>query len=354
MNIKRDDLLPKLSEVAGIASKRSSLPILNSVHLRTELGFLRIRGSDMVQDVIALAPCEGELEALCVSADHILSLVRSASDAITLTVVDGKLIVKGNGTTKLGLWPVAEYPADILEKQAKIGVNGSDLADGIEAVLWSASTDKGRDELRLVHCATLPKEIVIMAANGASASRFSRASVCAESSFDVLAEFARPFADALRQDGAVLCLGQNHIGVKHDGGCYFLKRSEFQFPAKTIERMCADVYAPLGEFDVKEWKAAVGICLSLSPDSWAPVKHLFGAGVLFIEYDEPKRGNSFTTHIAGATADGNTFADANRLGPLLGSLGVDKVTVKDQPTALWFQGKETVALLGKISEPTKG
>lgn len=237
MLLAKSDLLPALEICAAIASRRTTLPVLNCVRLEAVNNTLTIRASDLDSEQIQEVECHGELSATCVNAKVLLGLVHVSGADITLSKVIETLVITGQGEARLSCVPADEFPPTMEDKFTAIGLNCADLADGIEAVEFAqySGDDPDRYHWQSVHVVTSPTQIMCETCAGPFAAQFKRASIAATSNFCVLTPFIHAFCEALRQDSAVLSVGENKLRVSHKTGSYTCKKSEGTFPpVKTI------------------------------------------------------------------------------------------------------------------------
>lgn len=234
MLIAKSDLLPALEICAAIVKGRTTLAVLHCVRLEAVNNTLTIRASDLDSEQIQEVECVGDLLATCVSAKVLLGLIHAANGEISISkdAADAPLSIKGEGEARLSCFPADEFPFTMEDKFTAIGLNCADLADGIEAVEFAQYSGDNPDRYhwQSVHVITSPTQIMCEAYGRAFAAQFKRASIASTSDFCVLTPFVKQFCEALRQDAAVLSVGENKLRVSHMMGSYTCKKPEGTFP----------------------------------------------------------------------------------------------------------------------------
>lgn len=271
MKIETKPLLVALDRVVSLASKRTSLPVLNSVKLEASHGILSVSATDLECFANACCPCEGSLpEAVCVPAVMFLGLVRGMGPTVDLGIGDGKLTMFGTGRATIGYLAGEEFPA-FPSKGISLGVSTTDLADCMSQVAWAASPNDPSNHLNgavWVKCA--PKLMRVAATDRKKFAQATRALICAETELLLPVKHAIAFAEALRQDDAVLSLSDNwavcsspmySIAVRLVEGTYYHLDGLLNMERQTI-----------GEVEVKPFLDALTAVEMLSGDAFNRVE----------------------------------------------------------------------------------
>lgn len=113
LSIGRADLSRVISSVARVVESRNTIPILSNIRLVADGGRLTVTGTDL--DIEATASVEADIEtdgAVCVEAKLIAEIAKKAGGDISLSLEDGRLIVKsGRSKFTLQTRDVADFPS---------------------------------------------------------------------------------------------------------------------------------------------------------------------------------------------------------------------------------------------------
>lgn len=235
MKITKKALLTALDKTASLATRRTTLPILQHLLISASGGKLSVTGTDLNCHARALCDCDGDLDAVCVPAQAFTGLAKVARDDIELTLVNQRLAFKSNGTANLATLPGIEYPIWPSNKFTAIGLPCGDLAEGIESVSWSADnnpTDTSRPLVTVVWVRTEAKRMRVGATTGQTLAHMDRGLICAETEFMVPCAYADKLTDVLKRDEATLSVCDNWVAVsspmlnvavkRHEGGYFNL------------------------------------------------------------------------------------------------------------------------------------
>lgn len=150
---------PELSRIVSTAAScvqaKSPLPILGSLLLRAEDGYLHATGSDLVVTIKATSIAEVKQAGVCcVSASLLLDRVKNLPNAdVTVKFAEEHLHLKcGNRSFKVATIQAADYPQLPAHNPETIPVECSVLARLFERVEHSISDDSGRP---FVYCVAL-------------------------------------------------------------------------------------------------------------------------------------------------------------------------------------------------------
>lgn len=113
--ISREDLLKPLQMVCSVVEKRQTLPILSNVLVQAEKGKLKLVGTDLEVELMAVTSLQDAEDGdITLPARKFVDICRTLPDAadITISVNDGKATVRsGRSRFTLATLPASEYPA---------------------------------------------------------------------------------------------------------------------------------------------------------------------------------------------------------------------------------------------------
>jgi len=135
MTITRDNFLSVLEPACAIATRRTTLPILNCVLLSAMPEGLLVRATDFDSELLLRTDVQGgALMPVCVPAKRLLEVVRSMGEEITVEHKNNRLILSGGGDVELSTLPEKDFPRENTEKLKAQGVPVGDLADCLDAI----------------------------------------------------------------------------------------------------------------------------------------------------------------------------------------------------------------------------
>ena len=143
----QENLLPKLSAVARVASAKSALPVLENIHLRAEKGVLQLAATDLETGVKTKVGAKVEKEgATTVPARLLVSLIGGLPPGkITLKAEKDILTIAAEGiTSKVNGLPAAEFPALTEAGKASFKVGAKEFKEAINQVSFAAAQDESR------------------------------------------------------------------------------------------------------------------------------------------------------------------------------------------------------------------
>jgi len=259
MTLKTSDLRAALARVTPIIKGRSTLPVLACV----KLGNGSIEATSF--DEFASASIGGNGNACCVFGDRLTKLLQFArGEESTLELKDNMLTVTcGQSVWKLATMPAGEFPDAPKDAFKRIGVNCADLAECIENVTWAADPDANVIPYakHLLHIRLTPTEMLAEASNSKVLARCRKAAISAEADITVPSSFSGGLLTALRENGAVLSIGNNYIQVEHEGGSYACKLGEAKYP--NIDPQIAAPTEPVGKVYPAITAEALTSCLAI-------------------------------------------------------------------------------------------
>jgi DNA polymerase-3 subunit beta len=150
LTIERSDALRALSLVAGIAARKSTIPILANVMLETDDAGLRVVASDMSIEISTRLPAKVEEGgATTVSADRLLEIVKALPEGADMTMTtsddDVRMVVKsGRSRFLLPQLDAAEFPRLSDELGEAFTVPAGDLIAIIDGSEFMGDADDSR------------------------------------------------------------------------------------------------------------------------------------------------------------------------------------------------------------------
>lgn len=321
MNIESSKLQQAMNRVVKLAGGRTTLPILNCVHLVASGGALSLTTSDLTAWAVARVACDGDLPPTCVSAQKLKLLADASGGSITMTAKSGALKFEASGLDcDLSTIPANEYPEFPKDDLKPIAVNCGDLAEGIRRTAWACSTDQSRYQLHPAWITLTDTNLLVVASDGKTLVRFEMASICNPANANIHRDYATELADILEEDGALLKISANFIGAESDFGLLLVKQIDGQRP--NFEGYNARKYVEMGDLDREQALDA----LTLSRGMAMGEKSLFVPVVLKFEPDGAYfDSEKFRRVVPGRFADGKCKIDANLTSKAFASLRGDIV-----------------------------
>lgn len=234
MKIKTNILKEALQNLGRIVNRTNLLPVLLCVKCEAINGTLTIHASNLDEYQIANLECDGDIEPCCVSLAQLASAIGGEEIEIVQDSKSLTLSFSGNHF-RLNTLAAEDFPPVPSGKSSGVGVSCADMAKGIAAVNWAASSDPGRWILQSVHVVGAPKLLKCESTNGRELAIWSGALI--SSVFDCLvpSAFAPNLCLALERPEAQFSLSENGLSVQHQTGSYFCKQIEGDYPfAKSV------------------------------------------------------------------------------------------------------------------------
>jgi DNA polymerase-3 subunit beta len=139
------DLTKELEWAARFADKRSRIPILQNVSLRSVKGSLQLIATDLETAGITTVPANGAEFAVTVPADQTLKYLRKVSDAsVSLSVDNNKLVIQHGDDSEATINGLAidSYPELPAFPKDRFMLKG--LESALPRVICSISADESR------------------------------------------------------------------------------------------------------------------------------------------------------------------------------------------------------------------
>lgn len=287
MNIDSSDLLPALDQIIGLCARRTTLPILNSIHIESRGTSLELTSTDLDAHASVLVPCEADIESLCVNGNLFHALVKSAGETITITGENARLVVEAKGRASLAALPGKDFPPFPASGSPAIGVPVLDLALAIESVAWAADKDNLMNPFyRCVWVKCADKSIRSIGTSGIKFCQFQRDLLTADCEFIFPCHHAALLCEALRKENSTLHLTETHVIVKSPLFTVAIKKAEGEYP--NLDPFLIQKRDDLGDINPKPIIDALDTCHLLSTCRDWPAVNLKGFGKeLVVELEDP-------------------------------------------------------------------
>lgn len=161
LHIERHDALRVLSLVAGIAARKSTIPILANILLETDEHGLRVLASDKSIEIATRMPARiEEGGTTTVSADRLLDIVKALPEGADLTLTtsddDVRMVVKsGRARFLLPQLDAAEFPRLSNDAGDGFTVSAGDLVSIIDGSEFMGDADDSRPFVQSIYIHTV-------------------------------------------------------------------------------------------------------------------------------------------------------------------------------------------------------
>jgi len=151
---KKDDLVRMLKLASGVASKRSTMPILGNVRLTSEEGALRLSATDLTTAVSAVIPAQIRQPGdVTTDAANLLAIMQAAPAADVLVRSDDRIgwieVKSGKSAWKSNGLPGKDFPTLRDPASARmVEVDASALRTLIERTLFAAAVAESQPHLQ--------------------------------------------------------------------------------------------------------------------------------------------------------------------------------------------------------------
>lgn len=258
MKISKQSLSAAL-EAAWCGNKPTSLPVLSCVKI--ENGTLT--ASDLNQFGQRKIDADGEMPAVCVSANALRSSLAFFGGELELSLDGGKVLIKSGESSRCELLTVdaSEFP-EWPDKFTNIGISASDLADAIEAVSFAGDNNEVMTERNGVHVKTTPKSMIAEAHKGVQFARCEKHLIGVDAEFFIPLAFTKAVCENLRQPEATVSISDSYVQVTHANGKYCCKLYNTRFV--NADQFVKSPRKKLGEIRPDKWLPLVRGAISMS------------------------------------------------------------------------------------------
>lgn len=350
MKILNKDFRSAFDRVAHLATKRTSLPILNAVNLSATKGVLSIAATDLDCFGLAFCPCEGDLESVNIPAFALSGLIKCAGESIELSLANNRLSFKSNGNATLAVL-IDDFPWFPDKEIKAIGISVEDLADGIDACKWA--TDASQTERAWagsVHVKASAKEISISATTGQLLARVKKPLFCHPCDVMVVARYAGMLCEVLREKDSQFLVSDKHIAAKSAKMTLICKQPDCTYPRIGMDDLLKQERVSLGEIESEQFTSACQTATMLAgmegfaKCSLEPTKD--GIQFTFVGF---KSGHEYRTKF-GPPCTGDAFkVDALKAKDALSSLNTGLVKMSLGFRCIFLEQDDYTAVISVMS-----
>ncbi|TSC56495.1 MAG: DNA polymerase III subunit beta [Parcubacteria group bacterium Gr01-1014_18] len=237
----QENLAKALGIVSHIASKHTTLPILNNVQLKTENGILKLSSTNLEIGMHSLVRGRIEMEgAFTVNAKLLSDYVHLLpSDQVFLEVIDNVLHIQcKNQKTKINGQSAEDFPLiPQLEKKSVVSVAALGFKKALMQVLFASANDDTRPEISGVYFDFASNRLTLAATDGFRlAEKIIHLEKNVESErnlivpFKTITELVRAVGDNLESDTLDIVMGDSQILFSFSGTEIVSRLIEGQFP----------------------------------------------------------------------------------------------------------------------------
>lgn len=245
MRLQTKPLRKALSEIGRVIKTRTTLPTLQFIRLScTGDNRLLIEATNCDAWMSRLIERVDGFDPLLINYDRLVDFASCASaETLELLPVDGgkRIVLTEVGTKRrrvISILPPEQFAAEIptSDSDVGIGVSLADLADGLDAVAWAASSNPKLETWKLTTLVDMkPNALTCVATSGTFMAIHRRALICEDRQLVLPASLVPVLAEDLRGEGASLLQRGNLLAVRHQDGAAAIKLSEA--PAMPYERL---------------------------------------------------------------------------------------------------------------------
>src|SRR6187402_869765 len=152
LRLRRDLFLAELSPMQGIVERRTTIPVLSHILLKTAGKSLQLAATDLDVSLTSSVPAEIEREgALAVQAKKFTEIVRSVvADEVRLKVEDERtlLVQAGKARFRMHGLPAADFPSlPTVEGKPKMEISLTVIRRLVSKILFAVSGEDSRFQL---------------------------------------------------------------------------------------------------------------------------------------------------------------------------------------------------------------
>ena len=340
VRVSRSKLLAELMPMQGIVERRTTIPVLSHLLLRTEGDQLRLAATDLDVSLTSWADAEVSGEgAIAVQARKFMEIVRSlVGEEVELSLEDEKrlLISAGRSRFKINGLSPEDFPTlPEVTGETRIELPFSALKAMIGKVIFAVSTEESRFQLNGALLQLKGGALEMVATDGHRLALVENPSEAGEAGEGVLVP-RKALQELLRfdDDGNVVFLrGEHHL-------CFQLGRRELicrilegTFP--DYERVISKANDKQAVFSRKELIEAVQRVALLTGDRARAVRFSFSPNQLVISAANPDLGEAVEE--VGCEYEGEEFrlgVNPDYMAQFLSAVNTEKIRLdlKDENT----------------------
>lgn len=175
-------LLPAIRRALSAVERRSTIPILETVHLASSDGQLSVSGTNLDMEICAHLPAAGDPLSVCVNPRVLLGMLKGlpASEPVTLEAAAGSGALRvriGDEQWSLPVLPVEDWPTMPAppQDQASMSLDAGWIGDALARVAPFISREDTRYYLNGVLLEAEGDKLLAVATNGHQLGRVERA-----------------------------------------------------------------------------------------------------------------------------------------------------------------------------------
>jgi DNA polymerase-3 subunit beta len=328
---KRSEILRGLGLAAGIADRKSTVPILANVVIRAKKGSVTVSATDLTTTVEATSPAEVKRDGgTTMDAKRLHDVIKSLpGDDVTVSVGSGwATIAAGRSEFKLPVIPETSYPAlPVTDETGATEVDARVLGAMLARTLFAASADETRAHIAGVLLESSEDGAVMVATDG---HRLAKATSALAVPPETHVLIPRHGAAEIKRllEGAETCrlwITSGHIGLSVGVASLVVKLSDAQFPP--YEQVIPKNLGRVVEVDSAALLGAVRRVATMADDKTSGIALSSEPGTLSVRAESPATGEARETIEVDGDAElsvglcAKYVADA--LAPMLGSVRVE-------------------------------
>lgn len=293
MKTNTKQLSQALTGPSKLASKRSTLPIINCVRLEAIGGVLAIAGTNLDAFEVASVKCEGDLEPTCILADLFSRVISKCGDEVDIELKAGKLHVGG---FKLSTLLVEEFPKIPGVDGDAVECDSVTLANALEAVAPMTSTDASREAIQRVRVEIGKGHLNVVATDGKRLALFTDACDGKECGIDIHRDHVPAFVASLVSGGKVT-YAENWIHSQSETRIISVKRGAFNFP--NWRQVIPSKQKRIASVKVDDAMPAISAAQVIVSEKFEAARFEFKTGDLTIKRETPEHSFSREIEVDG-------------------------------------------------------
>lgn len=167
--VLQENLFPKVTTVARVASAKSALPVLENILLSAEKGKLTLSATDLETGITTVVGAKTEeVGALTVPARLLVGLISNLPPGkVTLTAEKEILSIEAEGvSSKINGLSAEEFPTFTVEGKELFAIKATELKRAIDQVSFAAAQDESRPILTGILLHLSGGELVLTGVDG--------------------------------------------------------------------------------------------------------------------------------------------------------------------------------------------
>lgn len=242
MLVSRSELVSALAKVVPVATRKSSMPVLENIMLRATGGVLVVQATDLDVTITAECPCDaagGDFAALMLG-HKLFEIVRAMNGAdVTLErSADNGRVAITSGRSKFDVASASpdEWPRTPEHAGRQVRVDGHALRELLDRTAYAQSDDETRYVLGGIYLEARDGVVIAASTDGHRLALSTRSVVNAEELFPAPTILPRRGVEMLRRliDGSdepvSVALDKSHATFSRDGHTLSMRLVEGRYP----------------------------------------------------------------------------------------------------------------------------